>query len=105
MQGTVTGSVFAQHTHKVDIKRFSKKSFFTGLPKNGTSMNDYNPGIIKILTSPSSATTALGQVWVSYTIELSIPQDSGYVDSFLEENAFTTNTTSGFDNLKVIVPS
>ena len=73
MQGTVTGSVFAQHTHKVNVSRFSKKSFFTGLPKTGTSMNDYNPGIIKLLTSPSSVTTALGQVWVSYTIELSIP--------------------------------
>ncbi len=105
MQGTVSGSVFSPHTMVVDTNRI-RKDFYTGDIPTGqqVSLNDYSPGIIIMLLSPSSAPSTVGELYINYTIQLKIPQTSDLVEEYIEESTFDNNIDNGGIPTSILFP-
>lgn len=75
MYGSTQANVYLSHEIRV---KCDAKLRLTGAKSANASINDYILASFYYLLSDSSITTALGQLYVDYEIELTIPQPSNY---------------------------
>lgn len=84
MYGCQQANVYQSYTTSF---RCDSRTRFTGETKAGTSINDYYAGSLYWLLSTSSASGTLGQLYVEYEVELTIPQPNNIYEVGLQENS------------------
>jgi len=83
MYGSTQANLYISHNNNVKL---DAKTRFTGDVSQKASINDYVLGSFYYLTSDSSVTTSLGQIYVDYEIELTVPQPSNYYEAELDDS-------------------